>query len=61
MAWLFFSSRHARSVVMSIFHCYVNWRASEASETLSDLFNRESRYMFLLHTSPAHCTFFNDA
>ena len=27
---------------------YYNWRASEASETLSGLFNRESRYMYLL-------------
>ena len=25
-----------------------NWRASEASETLSGLFNRESRYMYIL-------------
>ena len=24
-----------------------NWRASEASETLSGLFNRESRYVFI--------------
>ena len=28
--------------------CMGNWRASEASETLSGLFNRESRYMFIL-------------
>ena len=26
----------------------VNWRASEASETLSGMFNRESRYMYIL-------------
>ena len=39
-----------------------NW-ASEASPTLgcSIEISRDIIYMYLLHTSPAHCTFFNDA
>ena len=33
---------------------YPNWRASEASETLSGLFNRESRYMYILARNVRH-------
>ena len=38
-----------------------NWRASEASETLVMFMETREIYMYLLHTSAAHCAFFNDA
>ena len=34
--------------VQSRFHVIYNWRASEASETLSGLFNRESYIIYIL-------------
>ena len=49
------SERSEHTVVLSL-RFYYNWRASEASETLSGLFNRESRIYDLLHGSACNMT-----
>ena len=48
----------ARPIMGTIFLVYYNnWRASEASETLSGLFNRESRIYILLCIIYSTCNF----
>ena len=50
----------ARPVMGTTFLVIYNWRASEASETLSGLFNRESRiyiYNYIIYSACKFCSY----